>query len=466
MTFLFLLLLQGGAPSPVQITQAAAPVGLDTVSAPRISVAFVDTPMEDVLLSFADFSGWSVVFGPDVSGVVNAEVRDQPWSVALGAILESHGFAWHETAPGILRVDRIDELLRVRSWAPMEVRAVPVRFAEAVVYESAVRALLSERGSVAVLKERNLLLVRDTPAILGAVDRLVRELDVRPPEVTISATLLIVNRSRLAEMGVLYSWSRPPGGATERGGSGGPVAGVGIRGPAVSAIGNANQRVSMPSLRLLTDLLMGRHRVSAFAEALESAYLSEVEATPQLRVQERHTARILVGERVPVPVFQTLGPDAVAADGLARLQPVGVQFQDVGIRLEVTPQVGDCDALLLDVHAERSGVERSESALGFVFQTQEAVTRVLAKSGETVVLGGLILREEAELRSGLPLLMRIPGLGPLFRLTRREWVERDLVILLTPSLHWEHARAGDRCFGLDTFGGDPHLRDPLAHPQP
>jgi type II secretory pathway component GspD/PulD (secretin) len=429
-------------------------------------VVFVDTPLEEVLFSFADFSGRSIVFGPGVTGVVNAEVRDQPWPVALRTILDSHGFAWHEPAPGILRVDRLEDLFRGRSWAATEVRAFPVQFAAAAAYETAVRELLSNWGSVAVVPERNVLLVRDTPTVLGSVDRLVRELDVRPAEVIISATLLIVNRSRLTEMGVLYSWAQPRESSPEDGGFDGETSGVGIRGPAVSAIGNANQRVSMPSLRLLTDLVAGGHRLLSFAEALESAYLSEIEATPQLRVQERHTARILVGERVPVPVYQTLPSDNVTPDALARLQPVGVQFQNVGIRLEVTPQVGGCDDLLLDVHAERSGVERSDSALGFVFQTQEAATRVLARSGETVVLGGLILREEAEFRSGLPFLMRIPGIGRFFRLTRREWVERDLIILITPSLHPQRERRTDPCFGLDTHGGDPHLREPFAHPLP
>lgn len=402
----------------------------DTLSERRISVAFVDTPLEDVLLAFADFSGRSIVFGPDVFGLVNAEVRDQPWDVALRAILESHGFTWEERVPGLLRVDALRNLLEARTWAATEIRAFPIRIGAASMYEQVIQEQLSSQGTVSVVAQSNVLLVRDTPNVLATVDSLLQEIQVPSAEITISATLLFVNRSRLAELGVAYAWNESSGGTDFD-----ESAQVALRGPAIAAIGNASQRVSMPTLRLVMDLFTGRHRLVSFAEALESAYLSEVEASPQLRVQENHTARILVGERVPVPVFQPPTSEDEEWEAQLRLRPVGVQFQDVGIRLEVTPQITGCDEVLMDVHAERSGVERAESALGFVFHTQEASTRMRVRRGETAVLGGLVLREESELRTGIPLLMQLPWLGRFFRLTRRESVERDLVILITPSVH-------------------------------
>jgi type II secretory pathway component GspD/PulD (secretin) len=148
MMFMLLMVIQGVLPLPSRGIPPSSPravVVTDTIpgSTPNISVVFVDTPLEEVLFSFADFSGRSIVFGPGVAGVVNAEVRDQPWPVALRTILDSHGFAWHEPAPGILRVDRPEDLFRARSWAATEVRAFPVQFAAAAAYETAVRELLS-----------------------------------------------------------------------------------------------------------------------------------------------------------------------------------------------------------------------------------------------------------------------------------------------------------------------------------
>jgi type IV pilus assembly protein PilQ len=85
--------------------------------------------------------------------------------------------------------------------------------------------------------------------------------------------------------------------------------------------------------------------------------------------------------------------------------------------------------------AERSGVEIVESFLGFIFNTQEARTRVLVEDGETVVIGGLTVTETAELRSGIPLLMNLPLVGRLFRLTREEKSQRDLIIMITPQIN-------------------------------
>jgi type IV pilus assembly protein PilQ len=76
-----------------------------------------------------------------------------------------------------------------------------------------------------------------------------------------------------------------------------------------------------------------------------------------------------------------------------------------------------------------------DSFLGFIFNTQEAQTRVLVEDGETVVIGGLTVTETAELRSGIPILMNLPVVGRLFRLTREEKAQRDLIIMITPQIN-------------------------------
>ena len=418
---------------PSALLTFAALMAGDTVPEPRVSVYFVDTPIEEVVLTFADFAGRSIVFGPQVTGLISAEIRDQPWRDALQAILQTHGFALRDGASGILHVDLLDNLLEDRRWTPIEARVFPVQFGAAADYEIAVRDQLSPRGSVSVAGQGRWLLVRDAPDVLDRIDVLMRTLEKTPREITISATLLFVNRSRLGELGIAYELSDAHPRAALEPSTGVPE--VGLRGPALAALGNANQRVSLPSLRLLVELLTGRYRLLAFAEALESAYLSEVEASPKLRVLEHHTARILVGERVPLPVYRASMTEADGWDARIQGAPFGVQFQDVGIRLEVTPRVTDGDLILMDVHAERSGVEVSESSLGFIFNTQEASTRVRVQDRETVIMGGLTLREKAELRSGIPVLMHLPWVGRWFRLTRQEAIQRDLIILITPSLH-------------------------------
>ena len=117
-----------------------------------------------------------------------------------------------------------------------------------------------------------------------------------------------------------------------------------------------------------------------------------------------------------------------------QLPQATVQFQETGIILEATPHVTANDNILLELRAERSAPQLAESDVGFIFNTQNASSRVLVRDGETVVIAGLTVTETDEVRSGIPMLMNLPLLGKLFRTTRRQQVQRDLIILVTPNI--------------------------------
>ena len=72
--------------------------------------------------------------------------------------------------------------------------------------------------------------------------------------------------------------------------------------------------------------------------------------------------------------------------------------------------------------------------MGFIFNTQNATTRVLVEDGETVVIGGLTVTDKSDVRTGIPLLMDLPLVGRLFRVNREQTIQRDLIILVTPHI--------------------------------
>ncbi len=416
-----------------------------------MSVTFVDTPIREVLFTFADFSGRSIVAGSGVSGTISAEIRNQPWDIAFQAILESNGLAAQEQASGIIRVDRLQDIQERVEVEPLLTRIFRISFARAGEVAPSVESLLSSRGTLSTSQGTNTIVVTDIPGVLDQVEALIEGLDVQTPEITISAKIIFVNRTDLEETGIVYELKDSRGnqinrtfpGAIDEDGDGRisqdervPIGTnvIAFGGNSVAAIGNANQRVTGPAVQFLTSLVLGRHTLLSFAEALQSVNLSDIEAHPQVRVLENQTAQILVGERVPIPVAQqtTVGG---GQEGQALFQPFTIQFQEVGIKLEVTPQVAAGNLILMDVLAERSGVDIVDSFLGFIFNTQEAQTRVLVEDGETVVIGGLTVTETAELRSGIPLLMNLPVVGRLFRLTREEKAQRDLIIMITPQIN-------------------------------
>ena len=154
-----------------------------------------------------------------------------------------------------------------------------------------------------------------------------------------------------------------------------------------------------------------------------------MEAEPSLTVLDNETARMGVGEETPIRVI-----DAQAGATQGTIPTAQVEVRETGIILETTPHVTEAGKILLTLHAERSAAVTAESDAGVVFQQQYADSRVLVDDGETVVIAGLTVTETNELRSGIPLLMDVPIIGHLFRVTRESTIQRDLMILVTPTI--------------------------------
>ena len=416
---------------------------------PRMTVTFTNATIQEVLFTFSDIADRTIVSGPGVTGNVTAQIRDQPWDHAMEAILESQGLVAEEKDNGIIRVDDIQSLADRINLEPLVTEAFRINYATATELQQAILALLTpERGQVSVGQATNMVIVTDIQRVVDRVGELIGELDIRTPQVTISAKIIFVNRTDLHEFGVTYDLKDSQGnqlnvltpGAIDLDGDGvielpdeqvevGTDV-ISLGGSSLAALGNANNRVAGAALTMLTTLVAGRHSLINFIEALESVNLSDVQATPTVTVTDNQQARIVVGEETPIRVLDVA---AAGAAGGTVVPTASVEIKETGIILEATPHVAG-DHILLELHAERSAAILAESDAGFIFQTQKATSRVLVKDGETVVIAGLTVTEVNEVRSGIPLLMNIPIIGRLFRVTRESQIQRDLMILVTPHI--------------------------------
>jgi type IV pilus assembly protein PilQ len=448
--------LESSAPTTVEAVARAGVGGAPTTSrraagwsgiapdefARRMTVTFTGTSMRDVLFTFSEFSGRSIVPGSNVAGTVNADIRDQPWDVALQTILESHGLAAREQASGIIRVDNLRDLSERSEVEQRFTRTYRVNYGAANELASSVESLLSPRGQVVVSSSTNSLVVTDIPGVLEAVEELLHGLDLQTPEITISAKIIFVNRTDLEELGIIYDL-RDAGRTGLQAPDGVPVTLIGedvvapgtsvaVRGDAIAAVGKAGEVVTDPSLSILTQLVMGRFSLITFVTALESLQMSDIQAHPQITTLDNRPARIQVGERTPVRGVQQGGQQQ--QEGLF-FGPPQIEFVETGIILEVTPTVTAGDLIFMDLRAERSGVEEVGIELGYRFNTQEAETQVLVEDGETVVIGGLTATEVEQRRVGIPVLQHLPVVGRLFGYTSETRSQQDLIILVTPQIN-------------------------------
>jgi type IV pilus assembly protein PilQ len=430
---------------------AAAPAAVPAPAAPaearRITVSFRDSPLLDVLSTFAEFSGRSIVSGRQVSGTVTADIRSQPWDIALEAILQSHGLAAREMESGIIRVAAIDQMREAEKVEDLVTRQFRIRYANADSLVETVRGLLSERGRVTRNSATNSLIVTDGRTVLERLDPFIEQLDVRTAQVTIAAKIIFVDRTALEEFGIVYDLKDTHGHQFNQLATGvrnsresalySPDTRdfVRLNGSSLAALANANQRVQGPALQVIGSLVLGQHSLFAFIEALGSLSLTDIQAAPVVTTMDNRQARIQVGEETPIRVIDVAGGTGVGggSDGGGVAPRATVQMKQTGIILDVTPHITG-DQVLLELHAERSNVALAPGDIGVTFVTQKSNTHVLLRDGETAVIGGLTVVESSQLRTGIPILMDLPVIGFLFRKTSTRENKKDLLFMVTPHI--------------------------------
>jgi type IV pilus assembly protein PilQ len=411
---------------------------------PRVTVSFDNEPIMNVLLTFSEFANRSIVAHPTVRTItVTADVKNQPWDVALEAILSAHGMAARENDSGIIIVEPLTNILSRQQTEPPETRAFYIKYASADTLVRAIAPLLTpSTGKATVNPNANALLITDTRSALERVAPIIEQMDVRTPQVTISAKIIFIDRTALEDLGFVYDLKDSRGsqlnqvvqGWQDNNGNGifdqGEATNqnlISLGGNSVAALANANYRVASPSLQLVSTLLLGRHSLITFIDALQTANLTDIQAAPSITVMDHREARIQVGERTPV---RTIDAGATGGEGARST----VRTENTGIILRVTPHIVGNSQVMLELHAERSNIAAAPSDLGFTFQTQEAQTQILVDNGETAVIGGLTITEKSSSRAGIPVLMNLPVIGALFRQEQKRENKRDLLIMVTPHI--------------------------------
>lgn len=428
--------------------------------AARITVQWDNASIEDVVAGFAAFSGRTIILGKDIKGNVTAEVKNQPWDLALNAVLESQGLAVKTLPGGILNVVSQVDLARADSTVPITTRLVRVNYAKATSLVPSVASILTKRGAAVADSTSNSLVITEVTSRIDDVVEFVKGLDQRTPQVSIQAKIIFVNRTDVEELGVKYdlgsatqffnqlvqrpdprtsipcatNGSQVPNAVCPQANFPANQVVVALGGNSLSALGNASQEVVNPALNLIFSTAIGNFDLTSFVQALQRVELADVEAEPTITTLDNRQAEILVGDRVPIRVIDV---SSVATSGSTTGNAVPratVSFQQTGINLRVTPHVTGTRQVLMEVHAERSSVQPAAVDIGFTFQTQQADNQILVSDGETAVIGGLTVTEVTVTKSGIPFLVDLPILGKLFGFTSQQENRRDLLILITPHI--------------------------------
>jgi general secretion pathway protein D len=178
------------------------------------------------------------------------------------------------------------------------------------------------------------------------------------------------------------------------------------------------------------------NNIQVLLDLLASLSKVKVISAPRVMVLNNRTASIEVGDQVPVATSTAVGVTTANAPIVNT-----IQLLDTGIILRVTPRVGTGGLVLLDINQEvSSSVPTTSSTINSpTIQQRKISSSIAVQDGQTLAIGGLISDTRTKTRSGIPYLMDLPYVGPLFSL-RNDQVDRtELIVLITPRIvHDEH----------------------------
>ncbi|MBI5919228.1 MAG: secretin and TonB N-terminal domain-containing protein [Nitrosomonadales bacterium] len=268
-----------------------------------------------------------------------------------------------------------------------------------------VKSLLKTRD-IFLDEKLNLMVMRDTPDAIRLAEKMVAMLDLAEPEVMLELEVLEVNRTRLLDLGIQY-----PQQTT------------------LSLLPNAGAALTLNSLRGINSSRIGITVPNTVITAQKVDTDVNLLANPRIRTRNREKAKIMIGDRVPV-ITTTSTATGFISDS--------VQYLDVGLKVEVEPNIYLQDEVAIKVALEVSSIvsqiTSKNGTQAYQIGSRNASTVLRLKDGETQVLAGLINDSERETANKVPGLGDLPVAGRLFSNHRNDHQKSEIVLSITPHL--------------------------------
>ena len=419
----------------------------------KITIALSNTDIREFLQILADTGKLNLVMDPDVQGSFGFRFTDTPWDQVLDVVLKNAGLG-KEIQNGVLRVAKVEKLQKeeeerkkleeTRNLAgELQTITRPLSYSKVSDVQKILKEILTKRGSAILDDRTNTLIITDLPRNIAIIEDLIQTLDVQIQQVQIEARVVEANKDWQREFGVKWPQTNT-GAASITSGTGTAAPWVatqspfwngttGLQRPASGqqgAIGWAPGKDGVTSLaapagELWVSFLSNRFSINAVLQALESEGTVKIVSSPKVVTQNNKKATILSGEKIPYPTQQ----------GGASGGAITVAFIDANLQLDVTPQITNEGTIIMDIKLEKAEADFSRQVNGTPTILRKALeTQMLVRDGGTAILGGVYVTASTKGTSGVPFLMKIPGIGWLFRKDTKQEKNTELLIFITPRI--------------------------------
>ncbi len=399
----------------------------------NVTITFNQAKLSLVLQSLSRMTGVKLITSADLGEMpISAYLENVEAEEAIDSILLAN-YMYREKIEG----SKIYLVRKIPEPAPVP-PAMPLMKSETFFFRYAksedmgkILAPLSRQGEQVIADTRtNSITVRALPATIEEFRSIVASLDRNLPQVMIEAVLVELTTDRLKDLGINWNMAGEFFGAAR------DVAAPWKKNPTLDIVGPSTGSSSTTTSSAAPQFIMGR--------------LSFETLTASLRILEQNgEANILASPRITAlndtPATIKITRNMAIAPKITETEEGGrtvteYEYRDVGVTLKVVPHMNDMGDITLDIEPTVSSAARS-SVFPDAVDTNErmAKTRVMARDGDTIVIGGLLRKESSKKKGKVPLLGDI--LPFLFSRNDNQDGKTDLVIFLTPRIITEEKAA-------------------------
>jgi general secretion pathway protein D len=280
-------------------------------------------------------------------------------------------------------------------------------------------------------QQNNAIVVNAPPKMMRSLMQIVDKLDIRRAQVLVEAIIVEVIADKTSELGVTWAvegtGSNTPIGVTNFPDFSNGVVQIG------GAAGSGGQ--VDPTGLIGSGITLGLGRISdsgiSFASiitALQGDADTNIISTPSIITTDNEEATLNVGQEVPFVTGSYSSTGGSAGGAVNPFQTI--QREQIGVKLTITPQINEGNALLLNISQEISNIAQSAQAVDLITNQRIIETTVIVDDGQILVLGGLLEDVLRESEQRVPVLGRIPILGNLFRSRKTDKVKTNLLIFI------------------------------------
>ena len=435
-----------------------------------VTLSFINTDIREVMQVFSEITNRNILVGKEVQAILNIELRDIPWKIALKSILDIEGLTWAiDNKTGLIRIHGKDilreqitydkeRLQTLNDQLDYQASLVPKLTAVFQLYYIKAETMLkrlneallggqagegetaaSTISSIKLMAEpsQNTIIANGTEEDLIFVEKIINEVDLPVEQVLIEAIIVKATDTFQEELGARL------GGAANipliRGQIGEGIRDIrGIQvGPGQANSGSAETQsfataadtdsynqdritdfsIANPTMGLGIIADIGFAQIKAEIFTMQSQGLTKTIDNPKVFVLNNQEAKITSGTQI---AYIGTGDNA------------GVELVDAALELTVTPQiVGDGNILII---LSVSNNSPSGSGSNPPISTLEIDTSLIVKDGDVVVIGGVFSNTESQSETKVPILGDIPFIGRLFRSDAKVDNQEQVLIFIAPKV--------------------------------